>query len=101
MSRKREVLAEEIKIHSDAINQLTYQINHMHEVADGATLVGTKQQLKAERTALRADRKALIAERLGLVTFSCYQCEEEVEWLAPDSRCGDCTGYTPEEIRGE
>jgi hypothetical protein len=31
----------------------------------------------------------------------CYQCENEVEWLAPDGRCGNCTGWTPEEIRGE
>jgi Zn finger protein HypA/HybF involved in hydrogenase expression len=28
----------------------------------------------------------------------CYQCGDPVMWLAPDSRCGDCTGYTPEEI---
>jgi len=31
---------------------------------------------------------------------TCYQCEKEVDWLAPDSRCGDCTGYTVDEIRG-
>lgn len=31
----------------------------------------------------------------------CYQCEKEVYWLAPDSRCGNCTRYTPEQIRGE
>lgn len=29
---------------------------------------------------------------------TCYQCEKEVAWLAPDSRCGDCTGYTPDTI---
>jgi hypothetical protein len=28
----------------------------------------------------------------------CYQCGDPVMWLAPDSRCGDCTGYTPDEI---
>lgn len=33
--------------------------------------------------------------------MKCYQCEEQTEWLAPDSRCGKCTRYTPEEIRGE
>lgn len=31
----------------------------------------------------------------------CYQCDKEVQWLAPDSRCGECTRWTPEEIRGE
>lgn len=31
----------------------------------------------------------------------CYKCDVETLWLAPDGRCGDCTGYTPEEIRGE
>ena len=32
---------------------------------------------------------------------SCYQCDKEVQWLAPDSRCGDCTRLTPEQVRGE
>jgi len=32
----------------------------------------------------------------------CYQCDAPVQWLAPDSRCGDCTRYTPHElIEGE
>jgi hypothetical protein len=31
----------------------------------------------------------------------CYQCGKEVHWLAPDSRCGDCTRLTPEQVRGE
>ena len=31
----------------------------------------------------------------------CYKCDVETTWIAPDGRCGDCTGYTPEEIRGE
>ena len=31
----------------------------------------------------------------------CYQCGKKVQWLAPDSRCGECTRYTPEEITGE
>lgn len=34
-------------------------------------------------------------------THSCYQCEKGTNWLAPDSRCGDCTRYTPKEIRGD
>ena len=29
----------------------------------------------------------------------CYECGKRVKWLAPDSRCKDCTGYTPEMIR--
>lgn len=33
--------------------------------------------------------------------YICYQCDKETNWLAPDSRCGDCTRWTPEEIRGE
>ena len=33
---------------------------------------------------------------------TCYQCDAPVQWLAPDSRCGDCTRYTPHElIEGE
>lgn len=32
---------------------------------------------------------------------TCYQCDKEVHWLAPDSRCGDCTRLTPEQVRGE
>ena len=31
----------------------------------------------------------------------CYRCDEPTGWLAPDGRCGACTSYTPEEIRGE
>lgn len=30
----------------------------------------------------------------------CYQCAAEVKWLAPDSRCGDCTRFTVEEVQG-
>lgn len=30
----------------------------------------------------------------------CYQCGKEVQWLAPDSRCGDCTRLTPEQVQG-
>jgi len=33
--------------------------------------------------------------------YTCYQCDKPTNWLAPDSRCGDCTRYTVEEIRGE
>jgi hypothetical protein len=33
-------------------------------------------------------------------TWVCYQCEKEVNWLAPDGRCGKCTRHTPEEIQG-
>jgi|GEM_PF-5214676 len=28
----------------------------------------------------------------------CYQCDKPVNWLAPDSRCKDCTHLTPEEL---
>lgn len=30
----------------------------------------------------------------------CYQCDKATKWLAPDSRCGDCTRLTPEEVQG-
>lgn len=33
--------------------------------------------------------------------FICYQCDNRVMWLAPDSRCKDCTRFTPEEIQGK
>lgn len=32
--------------------------------------------------------------------LTCYQCGKTVTWLAPDSRCGDCTRLTPDEVRG-
>ena len=40
-------------------------------------------------------------KQLGIDVMRCYQCDEEVNWLAPDARCGNCTRLTPEEIRGE
>ena len=33
--------------------------------------------------------------------YQCYKCGTYSEWLAPDGRCGDCTEYTPDDIRGE
>lgn len=33
--------------------------------------------------------------------MKCYQCDKESEILFDDSRCGDCTAMTPEEVRGE
>lgn len=38
------------------------------------------------------------AEDWGLKT--CYQCNRPVTWLAPDSRCVDCTRLTPDEVGG-
>lgn len=32
--------------------------------------------------------------------FNCYQCGKK-DYLFDDSRCGDCTRLTPEEIRGD
>jgi uncharacterized protein (DUF885 family) len=37
-------------------------------------------------------------EDWGLKT--CYQCNRPVTWLAPDSRCVDCTRLTPDEVGG-
>lgn len=34
-------------------------------------------------------------------TKTCYQCEEECNYLFPDARCKDCTRITPEELRGD
>lgn len=31
-------------------------------------------------------------------TKRCYQCDKPVEWLAPDSRCADCTRLVPGEL---
>jgi hypothetical protein len=31
----------------------------------------------------------------------CYQCEKDVNYLFGDSRCGECTRLTPEEVRGD
>ncbi len=45
-------------------------------------------------------QKALTASTDELLLKRCYQCDAEVAWLAPDSRCGDCTRLTVEEIRG-
>ena len=42
-----------------------------------------------------------VIEMHNLPKKYCYKCDVETTWLAPDGRCGDCTGYTPEEIRGE
>jgi hypothetical protein len=40
--------------------------------------------------------------RVDMTTMhTCYQCDTKTVWLAPDGRCGDCTGCTPEEVRGE
>lgn len=32
---------------------------------------------------------------------SCYQCGKETTYLFADSRCGECTRLTPEEVRGD
>jgi len=32
---------------------------------------------------------------------TCYQCDKTCGYLFPDGRCGDCTRYTPEEIKGD
>ena len=31
---------------------------------------------------------------------TCYECGKPAKWLAPDSRCGDCTRLTADEVRG-
>ncbi len=36
----------------------------------------------------------------GTPALTCYQCDKPTEWLAPDSRCGDCTRMTVEEVSG-
>ena len=47
---------------------------------------------------LRTQRATHAARTSGT---TCYQCGTTTAWLAPDSRCGRCTNWTPEEIRGE
>lgn len=29
----------------------------------------------------------------------CYQCDKLTDWLAPDSRCSDCTRFVPEDLQ--
>lgn len=36
----------------------------------------------------------------GKPSLTCYQCDKPTEWLADDSRCGDCTRMTVEEVSG-
>ena len=61
----KQLIRQSIRDHSAAINQLTFEINHGHEVEQGASLRGTKDELKAERTKLRKDRRMLIEELNG------------------------------------
>jgi hypothetical protein len=42
-----------------------------------------------------------IPQGVQILKQYCYQCDVGTSWLAPDGRCGDCTGYTPEQIRGD
>lgn len=37
---------------------------------------------------------------LSTPLLQCYQCDTMTTWLAPDSRCGNCTRLTLEEIKG-
>ena len=32
---------------------------------------------------------------------TCYVCDKDTQWLDPQSRCGECSQLTPEQIRGE
>jgi len=36
-----------------------------------------------------------------MAKFICYQCEQIVSYLFPDSRCKDCCQLTREEIEGQ
>lgn len=57
---------------------------------------------KFNRAATHVDRKKESKRNPALEgIYQCYQCDKYTDWLAPDSRCGDCTRYTPEEIMGE
>jgi len=57
---------------------------------------------KFNRAETHLDRKKESKRNPALESLlECYECGTITEWLAPDSRCGDCTRYTPEEIRGE
>ena len=49
---------------------------------------------------LDGTRGASTWDYLKQTTLYCYQCDNPTAWLAPDSRCGDCTRYTPDEIKG-
>lgn len=45
------------------------------------------------------DQREILRKKNG--ELECYRCGVHTTWLAPDSRCGKCTNYTPVEIRGE
>ena len=58
----------------------------------------------ANGTVVYAPKKMPVSQVVLLLNSSdvkyCYQCNTPTTWLAPDSRCGECTRYTPEEIQG-
>ena len=46
--------------------------------------------------------EAMHLERLKETdTSTCYQCENETDYLFPDGRCNKCTRLTKEEIEGQ
>ncbi len=72
----------------------------------GAILVSKAQELMVEQD-VPAHLSCGVIEPSGEYGYTifgtkiCYQCDKFTGWLAPDSRCGECTRYTPEEIKGE
>ena len=57
---------------------------------------------KFNRASTHVDRKKQSKRNPALDDlYRCYKCGCYTEWLAPDARCGNCTEYTPDDIRGE
>jgi len=54
---------------------------------------------KFNRASTHVDRKKQSARNPELdPILMCYECGTFTEWLASDSRCGECTQYRPEEL---
>ena len=54
-----------------------------------------------ERPVVEDGTRCIVCEATADSRQECYECERKVNYLFPDSRCGDCTRVTPEELRGD
>ena len=56
---------------------------------------------KFNRASTHLDRKKESKRNPGLDGIvECYTCGKMTDWLAPDSRCGNCTESLPDNING-
>lgn len=57
------------------VNGATYSVEYLADIAHALRLAPIRKQ-------------------------TCYQCDQDVTWLAPDGRCASCTRTTPAEVTG-